>query len=46
MVLTNIQQLVDIAAAFKLQTLTAYQTSWVRKAAVAAATTVEEVDII
>ena len=43
MVLTDIQQLVDIAAAFKVQTLTAYLTSWTRKEAVEAATTVEDV---
>ena len=46
MTVTSIQQLVDIAAAMKLQTLTAYQTSWARKAAVEAATTVEEVDAV
>jgi hypothetical protein len=46
MTITDIQQLVDIAAAMKLQTLTAYQTSWARKAAVEAATTVEEVDAV
>jgi hypothetical protein len=46
MTVTNLQQLVDIAAAMKLQTLTAYQTSWARKAAVEAATTVPEVQAI
>jgi hypothetical protein len=44
MPITDIQQLIDIAAAMKIQTLTAYQTSWARKAAVEAAGTVEEVD--
>jgi len=46
MTITDIQQLVDIAAAMKLQTLTSYQTSWARKAAVEAATTVPEVQAI
>lgn len=44
MVLTDVAQLVVIAAAMKMQKLLAYQTSWTRKAAVNAATTNADVD--
>lgn len=46
MVLTNVSQLIEIAAAMKVQKLTAYQNSWIRKASVDAATTIEEVEAI
>lgn len=46
MLLTSVQQLIDIASAIKTQKLQAYSVSWDRKAAVEAATTVEQVHII
>lgn len=46
MTLTNISQLVEIASAMKAQKLLAYQNSWIRKASVDAATTIEEVNAI
>jgi hypothetical protein len=44
MPLTHVQQLIDIAAAIKVQKFGAYATSWTRKAAVAVASSVEEVE--
>jgi hypothetical protein len=46
MVLTDVAQLVAIAGAMKVQKLLAYQTAWARKAALAAATTVDEIEAI